>query len=174
MAKNILPPAEELRNILDYDPETGIFLWKVSRQGTSGIGSVAGRNLNGYRHIKISGIRYSAHRLAWKMTTGFDPVNEIDHINGERSDNRIANLREATRSENVRNQGKRTTNTSGHKGVSFNKPTGKWVTKIVIAGKKKHIGYFTDIHEAAASYAAAATASHGEFLNLGTKGNNNV
>lgn len=174
MAINILPPAEELCNILDYDPETGIFLWKVSRRGTSGVGSVAGRIDNSsYRRIKIGGNYYLAHRLAWKMSYGVDPTDEIDHKNGIRLDNRICNLRKATRSENQRNIAKYNNNKSGFKGVSWDKSRRKWIVAIKNNNKQKTLGRFTDINDAAAAYATAATALHGEFLNLGTKENNN-
>lgn len=170
MAIKILPPIDLLRNQLDYDSETGIFVWLVKPYKKTPSGSVAGSTYGqGYRYIGIDGIRYSAHRLAWKMTTGSDPVNNIDHINGDKSDNKIANLREATKSQNQYNQGKHADNTSGHKGVCWDKAHGKWKAQISINGKNKYIGIFTDINDAAAAYAAAAERLHGDFLNLGTK-----
>ena len=174
MAKKALPHLDLLRKFLDYDGATGIFLWLEKPSRRTRAGSVAGStNTLGYRQISIDGLAYLAHRVAWKLETGCDPVNDIDHINGDKSDNRIANLCEITRTQSKWKQGKYANNKSGHKGVSWHKATCKWSAQIGIPGKNRNLGLFTDINDAAAAYATAATALHGKFLNLGTKGNNN-
>src|SRR5712664_3026918 len=96
--------AERLRELLNYDPETGIFRWDVVRRGC-GIGKEAGTSVSaGYRQISIDRRAYSEHRLARLYVHGHWPLDEIDHINGVRDDNRLSNLRQATRSENAQNQ----------------------------------------------------------------------
>ena len=175
MAKKALPQLDLLCKVLDYDPETGSLFWRAKVAKKIRIGDLAGRITNkGYCQIQLIGNCYLAHRIAWKMHTGADPIDQIDHINGCKSDNRIANLREATQSENLYNQQLYRSNTSGHKGVSWHKRIMQWYSYINVNGERKNLGYFPDLNDAVAAYAAAATVLHGEFLNLGTKGNNNV
>lgn len=159
--------AETLRELLDYDPKTGMLAWRVARSGTNGIGSIAGCvNENGYRRICIHGRRFLAHRLAWLYVHGVWPANEIDHINGVRRDNRLANLREATRSENKRNEGANTRNTSGFKGVCWNKRERKWTAEIVVNGKRSFLGLFSTPKAAHVAYCAAAKRLHGKFARV--------
>jgi hypothetical protein len=168
--------AEYVRQILHYDPETGVLRWKERPRehfktygswktwNTRYSGDSAGRvHRTGYVLIAIGNIDYLAHRLAWIWMTGEWPKEHIDHINGDSSDNRFLNLREATRSENMRNTRRPSTNTSGHKGVSLNKTTNKWAAGIKLYRKKLHIGYFDNIEDAAAAYDNAARVLHGEF-----------
>lgn len=118
---------EQLKLILNYDPETGEFNWLVKPRNRASIGGVAGHlRKNGYREISIKGKKYYAHRLAWLYMTGSWPKEHIDHINGNPSDNRFCNLREATRSQNMHNQGVCSNNTSGYKGVCWHKSNQKW------------------------------------------------
>lgn len=160
--------AEEARQLLSYNPETGTFTWRVGRRGTARVGSVAGRpNGRGYFRIRIYGRRYCAHRLAWLLTHEVWPENQIDHINGRRDDNRLCNLRLATRSENTRNAKRRSDNTSGFKGVGFHKAQGKWRARIKIDGRRKDLGRFDTPEEAHAAYCKAAAELHGEFANFG-------
>lgn len=153
---------EKLREILHYDREAGIFTWKVSRGRCARPGVLAGCiNKGGYHKINIGGRKYSTHRLAWLYMTGQWPMGEIDHINCNPLDNRFANLREADRFGNTRNTKKRRDNTSGFKGVGFK--DGRWVARIWIGGKRKHIGYFGSAEDAHIAYVAAADKYHGEF-----------
>lgn len=159
---------EELKDLLDYDPETGIFRWKVYRNQYAKVGDIAG-NLrpDSYRQIKINGKFYLEHRLAWFYIYGEWPENQIDHINGMKTDNRIKNLREADRFDNTRNVKRRKDNSSGYKGVSLS--NGKWMARIwsIIDNKRKrcYLGYFNSPEEAYAAYCKAAKELHGEFAN---------
>ena len=152
-----------LRELLDYDPVTGTFRWRMTRGGIRA-GSVAGGfDDDGYRHIRVNRRRYRAHRLAWYYMHGTWPDGDIDHINGVPSDNRIDNLREASRAENLRNTGTPSTNTSGLKGATWHKASGKWRAQIVHDGQQIHLGLFRcklDAHEA---YKRKAKELHGEF-----------
>ncbi len=118
---------------------------------------------HGYRVIRIDNQLIMAHRLAWLYVHGELPSGEIDHINGDRSDNRLANLRLATRVQNNQNTKTRTDNTSGHKGVCFHKQAGRWMAYINASGKRTYLGLHNSKEEAAQAYAAAAQELHGEF-----------
>lgn len=118
---------------------------------------------DGYRVICMGGRQYYAHRLAWLYMTGEWPIAEVDHINTKRGDDRFANLREATHAQNSRNRSTPCTNTSGVKGVSWHAGAGKWCAFIKVNSRSINLGYFTDIPDAAAAYAAASERLHGEF-----------
>ena len=144
---------ERLKEVLDYNPETGAFMWKATN---SHDGSEAGGyNAAGYVKIKIDQMMYFAHRLAILYTDGYMPEGEVDHINRIKSDNRRKNLREASRQCQVRNCGMRRDNTSGIKGVSWHKPTSKWRAKITVDGQQKFLGHFDSIIKAAYTRYAA-------------------
>jgi len=156
--------AERLRELLDYDPATGIFRWRVSRGGTARAGTVAGSpQSDGYAQIKIDGPNYMAHRLAWLWGTGSWPAALIDHINGDRADNRFVNLREATLYQNQYNSRISSRNTSGHKGICWHEQIGKWQAYLKFGGKQRHLGYFTNIEDAAAAIEEARHIHHGAF-----------
>ena len=112
---------EQVKELFDYDPETGDLVWRVKR-GTHGVaGKIAGGldHHHGYFRIRIDGKLYRTHRIIWLYVYGAWPVNDIDHVNGLRHDNRICNLREATRAENMQNQrNPRVDNKSSYLGVS--------------------------------------------------------
>jgi hypothetical protein len=141
---------EELKEVLDYSPETGVFTRKVSNSPRVKVGDVAGSvdKANGYRYIKINGKRYLAHRLAFLYMTGEFPPEEVDHISHSKDDNRWVNLRVSSHQDNQRNRSINTNNKSGFTGVSWYKSTNKWMVQIKINGKKKHLGYFKDLTEA--------------------------
>lgn len=167
MPKNLIT-AEEARQFLDYNPETGVFTWRVGRSGTARVGSIAGRvDSGGYIQIAIYGRRYQAHRLAWLIIHGVWPEKHIDHINGKPRDNRLCNLRLATQSENLCNTKRRSDNTSGLKGVSWHNASKKWRARIAIYRQTKVLGYFATPEEAHAAYCNAARELHGEFANFG-------
>ena len=146
---------ERLKQLLAYDPETGVFNWRVNRRPTIRIGDVAGCTRDGYAIIKIDQCIYMAHRLAWLYVHGCWPTQDIDHINRVRSDNRLANLRECSRAENCQNTAARFGNTSGHKGVSWVAKRQKWLAQIVIGGKNVNLGRYTTLEDAIAARRAA-------------------
>lgn len=137
--------AEELKKYLDYNPETGIFIWKKVPSNRVKINTEAGWiRADGYRLIKLFKITYPAHHLAWFYIYGKLPEDQIDHINGIPNDNRIVNLREVTNFENGKNQKLRKNNTSGVMGVHYIKPNRKWSAYIDIKYKRKGLGYYDD------------------------------
>ena len=132
----------DLQALLHYDPDTGDFMWARSR-GRCIAGEKAGHHHKaGYRIIRINGKGYMAHRLAWFYATGKMPENEIDHINGDKSDNRFCNLREATRSQNSINRPVMRNNKTGIKNVCFVVSRGKYNAQIKYSGKIKFLGYY--------------------------------
>lgn len=164
--------AEELREILHYDPETGIFVWRA-RENVRGpkviklVGQRAGApNSESYINIKITGRSYKAHRLAWLYITGKWPKQHLDHINRDRADNRFSNLREATEQQNSCNRAKSQNSKSGFKGVSLFR-NGKWQAQIGVKRKKIFLGYFDRAEDAHAAYCEAAKKAFGEFARLG-------
>lgn len=154
---------DRLRELLSYDPETGHFHWSKPRPFCSAGKYAGGLTPYGYVRINVEGRPYQAHRLAWFYVYGRWPLREIDHINGIRSDNRLSNLREATPSQNQANKGMRKDNTSGAKGVTWDKSRGKWLAAIHVNGKRQGLGRYQTIGEAAAAYEAAAEINFGEF-----------
>jgi|DEB0MinimDraft_6_1074348.scaffolds.fasta_scaffold138972_1 uncharacterized protein YeaC (DUF1315 family) len=144
MAKQDLPSIDELRNKLRYDPDTGfLFSRKTKKQVFTNV------HHSGYLKGAIGTRTFTAHRVAMAITLGEWPNGEVDHINGNRSDNRFKNLRVVTKSENQRNAKLRSDNTSGHVGVSKKKD--KWIAKI----KEKQIGTFKTKQQAIAARKAA-------------------
>jgi len=131
----------EAKAFLDYNPYSGLFLWKIRAGARAMIGTEAGHIYNGYRFIKFKGRHYRAHRLAWLIVYGEWPL-EIDHINGIRHDNRMKNLRVVTSQENNRNRTIPSNNTSGVMGVSWNITAKKWKAKIEGNGKQIYLGIF--------------------------------
>lgn len=145
----------KLKELLHHAPLTGVFTWLVPRQGTKGVGSVAGTTVNGYRRINIDGRLILAHRLAWLYVKGYLPENIINHKDRRRNNNQIKNLRETSHQCNARNTGNPSTNTSGVKGVSWHKAGKKWSAQIYIHGKKVHLGLHKDLLEAVCHRLAA-------------------
>ena len=179
--------AEHVRSILDYDPETGVFTWKTRpasmfRDGRKSAeheasiwnakwaGSTAGTLQKGYCRISVHARRHSAHRLAWLLVHGEWPDGDVDHIDGNRLNNRIANLRLATRSQNLANARKSNRNTSGLKGVSWNKKSQRWMAQICADNHRLYLGLFDTPEEAHAAYLAAAHEHFGTFAHGGSHG----
>lgn len=155
---------ERLRELLDYDPETGELTWRVRRGGSVVAGSKAGGlQSNGYVYISIDGRDYLAHRLAWFYTTGLRLKNGVDHINLIKTDNRFENLREATQSQNCANTRRPANNTSGLKGACFDKRRCKWRAVLMVKRKYLHLGYFPSSEDAHDVYMNAARTHFGEF-----------
>lgn len=135
--------------LLDYIESTGVFIWK-NRQKYSKIkiGDIAGtRHHSGYLHVKVDGKKYQLHRLAWYFTHGYLP-EFIDHINHNRADNRIDNLREVSREENAKNHTRRKDNTSGFTGINWSKNDNEWIVRIQSSNKRINIGRFKDLDKA--------------------------
>lgn len=139
---------EYLRQVLNYDPLTGRFEWKVARQGVRAGMKAGSVNSEGYLLIKIDGKSYKAHSLVFMWMYGFKP-NEVDHINHVRTDNRVENLREVIGSENRKNRSLPSTNTSGCAGVHFRKDTNKWTAYINSDSNQCKLGCFDNLFEAA-------------------------
>lgn len=162
----------KLRTLLAYDQKAGVFTWLVARNSRGGKvlpGMIAGTpSGQGYVQIKADGVVYKAHRLAWAFANGSFPEKgmEIDHINGDRSDNRLTNLRLVTRTQNAMNQGVKSNNKSGCKGVSFRKDTQKWHARITVAGKIKLLGNFDTLESAVAARRAAETEFFGSHASV--------
>lgn len=139
------PSKESIRKILSFDQDSGKLFWKV-RTGSSAAGSIAGtKNQFGYRQVSISGKRYFAHRIVWTLFNGDIPEDkEIDHINGERDDNRISNLRLVSRSQNNMNTAVSKRNTSGCKGVCYHSGNRCWYARVFVNRKVVASGSFKD------------------------------
>ncbi len=152
-----------IEDLLTYDPLTGICTWKVTR-GRAIKGEIAGYVCKrGRAKLSIMGHQYYVHRVAFKIMTGNWPKLDIDHVNGNPSDNRWVNLREATDTQNQANAKKRKDNTTGLKGVAFHKATKKWRAQISHNGKDKWLGHRDCPAAAHFLYIIAADKQSGEF-----------
>ena len=173
MAAKPLPSRELVRQLLDYNPATGMLTWrhraeglfKRHRQFLNWNARYSGRPTGyrtafGYLIVRLDPTVFMAHRLIWLLVHG-EPVPEIDHIDGDRANNRIANLRAATRSQNRANSGTSKNNTSGVKGVNAHK--NRFHARIMQDGKAIHLGSFRTIEEAAKARQQAAEQMHGKF-----------
>lgn len=161
----MIPSQERLRELLSYDPESGELRWLQSR-GRAPVGSIAGHvGSGGYCRVKIDGSVHLAHRLIWLYQTGEWPEGELDHADRNGSNNRWANIRRATRSQNGANREVHSNNKLGLKGVFRTKQDrpSPFMAKIQVAGAQKCLGYFATAEEASAAYQAAAAALYGEF-----------
>jgi hypothetical protein len=153
----------ELKELLNYNQDTGIFTWKIPTRKIK-VGDNAGYiNEAGYVRLTISHKKYFAHRLAWLYVYGNFSKDTIDHINGNKSDNRISNLREATFVENKQNSKKSTKNTSGSKNVVWNKNCKKWQVQISLNRKLKYIGVFDNLEFASFVADEVRDIYHKEF-----------
>lgn len=158
--------ADEARAILTYDAETGVLTWARRRRKIV-VGQRAGSlNPNGYRTIRIDGKCYKEHRVIWLMVHGEWPKCHIDHVNGITHDNRLCNLREASRSQNLANSCRRRDNTSGFKGVASSPIKGKWMAYINKDGVRFYLGSYPTRESAHAAYRLKATELFGRFARI--------
>lgn len=162
--KRKLPPIEILRQLVDYDPKTGTAVWKYRAREffksdsyqarwnarNAGQPAFAGNITGGYLRGKIFGIQYAAHRVIYALHHGKEPDGEIDHINHDRQDNRIGNLRVVSAIENMRNQKRFKNNKSGVVGVCWNSSKNKWLASIGTGGRLTFLGNYADKDEAIA------------------------
>lgn len=157
-----------LKSILHYNPETGVFTWLKRLSMNTKVMGVAGTiNTDGYARVVISGRAHPAHRLAWLYIYNHFPKTQIDHINLNKSDNSINNLRLASASNNQRNKGLMKSNKSGYKNVSWCTRAKKWKVGLKVNRKSIHFGYFSDIQDANTAAINARNLMHGEFSNHG-------
>lgn len=153
--------AERLREMLDYDPETGVFRWRLSR-GRARAGAVAGLvNRLGYVQIRIDRVCYLAHRLAWLWMTAAWPVAEIDHRDLRRANNSWLNLRAADPAQQRQNAPRPRSNSSGYKGVRVDRA--RFRAQIGYGYRMIGLGSFATAEEAHRAYCAAAAKLYGEF-----------
>lgn len=156
---------DELRALLEYSPETGEFTWLVSTSRARRGYGAGSKRFDGRSVISINGRRYMAHRLAWLWMTGRWPDAEIDHINRDPTDNRWANLRQATRGQNAINVDYTLRKRDLPRGVHRASDSRCLFTAVIsINGRNKHLGRFSTVEEASAAYLEAAAKRHGEFL----------
>ena len=166
MRNKPLPPLEELKEFLDYNPETGIFTWIKKPNKTIRVGQVAGTmSAKGYIVVTFKGIKYLANRLAYYMYHGVDPLEKmVDHKNDPKTNNKIDNLRLASNAQNQMNRvNLNRNNTSGVIGVYWDKANKKWRAIIMINGKTKHLGYFINKEEAIKVRKEAEIKYFGDF-----------
>lgn len=179
MSKRILPTPDELRQLLRYEPETGKLFWKERPENmfatprAFGIWNTRFANReaftavdDGYKQGTIFHKRYRAHRVAWAVHHGEWPKSQIDHINRDRSDNRIKNLRIATNAQNQWNITVRRKSGVGLKGVVKGTRGKGWYARISVNGVRMSLGYFVTPELAHAAYCEAAKKFHGEFARL--------
>jgi hypothetical protein len=161
----------KLKELLHYNPDTGVFTWLVNKGSRAPAGSEAGNihqdGRTSYRLIMIDGASHKAHRLAWLYVHGEFPKNDIGHEDHDGLHNWISNLRDVTNSENNKNKSLSCNNTSGVVGVSLHKGTGKWRAQISTESGRKHLGYFTN-KEDAIEAAKAARVKYGYHENHGS------
>jgi len=150
-----------LRELLSYDPATGVLTWKVNRGGRKA-GDITGCSMGPKKYLLVGVDRqlFLAHRVAWALQYGVWPDHDIDHVNGDRTDNRLSNLRVATRSENMQNARPGRHNTSGTRGVHWRAHAQKWCVVLYAHKQRHHIGYFDTLNEAADACARAKGRLH--------------
>jgi hypothetical protein len=151
-----------LQEFVSYDPNTGFFTRVVGNNRNTHAGDVAGTvHRTGYVYLMIDRKTYAAHRLAWFYMFGAWPANDIDHINGNKSDNRLANLRDLPTKLNCQNErSARKNNPTGLMGVQFRKGRQKWTATVRVEGKSYRLGSFSTAEEAHAAYIDGKRALH--------------
>jgi hypothetical protein len=157
---------EKLKELLEYNPDTGVFIRKIRSGKNVKIGDVAGCLTNhGYISIRLFNRPFYVHRLVWLYIHGIWPEHDIDHINGIRKDNRLINLREAARFQNMQNVYRaRSNNISGYLGVSYDRVGRNYYAQITLNGVVKHLGHFKTAEEASERYLSEKVKLH-EYYN---------
>lgn len=156
-----------LNHLFEYDKETGNLIWKTRPTNSVKAGEIAGSETEkGYIRIAINHKKYRAHRLVFLMHKGYLPKT-LDHINGDRKDNRIENLRPATLAQNAQNRDISSRNKSGYKGVCWDKQTKKWKAEIETSGERVRLGYYNTPEEADKVVRKAREELHGDFAHHG-------
>lgn len=166
MNKEEFLPIEVARFLLEYDADAGVLRWRVPVGGRTRAGSIAGcrtSHSKGYPVVSLFGRTYVAHRLAWFIYYGKWPMRQLDHVDNDPANFKIANLREVDDSQNRMNTSRYRNNTSGYKGVYFNKRDRKWAASICARGKSTFLGYFDTPEAASEAYRAAAPLIHGDY-----------
>lgn len=177
--KQDMPSLELLRTLIAYDCETGNLTWIGPEYGSGNVRRLCGKKQgtphhSGYLYVRL-GERYFgkrsilAHRMAWALHYGEWPRDDIDHVNGDKSDNRIANLRAATRRQNKYNSKRRRDNTTGFKGVGRASKANRskpFCAQIMVKGKRYNLGFYATAEEAHEAYGLAARKLHGEFARV--------
>jgi len=157
---------EKVKHLFDYH-KSGSLVRKIYTSSNARVGSFVGcEGAEGYKLVRVDGKLYRVHRLIFLWHHGFLP-EYVDHIDTDVINNKIENLRRCSKSQNSCNGKMRINNTSGIKGVSWNKEKSKWMAKLCHKRKQMHIGYFSSIHEAEKAVRAARKKLHGEFANDG-------
>ena len=156
----------KLKGELNYNPETGSLWWKKSCSGRKMDKPAGTIRKDGYTQVRFKGKSYYAHVVIFMIMEGYRP-RQVDHINGDRSDNRWCNLREACPRTNGYNSRVAKDNNSGYKGVDFRKDSGKWRARISTTFGRLEVGYFDSPEEAHKAYKEAADKYHGDFKNYG-------
>lgn len=175
MADTDLPSIDYLRQRLRYEPETGKLYWRDDpamdrrwRGRYANTEAFTANNGNGYRMGRVDCRGLLAHRVAWAIVNGAWPEGQIDHLDHDRTNNRMENLRVVAHQENHRNTTRRKNNTSGAMGVSWYKAGAKWTAYIMVDGCKEHLGYFDEFDDAIAAR-KAAEARYGFHANHGVE-----
>jgi len=157
----------EAMELFRYDEADGCLYWLKDRKSVAKAGSKVGCvHHTGYLKTKVKGKNLLVHRLIWFLVHGEWPSDKLDHINGDKRDNRINNLREATQSQNRCNSKLQKNNTSGYKGVSYNKVSGKYMAGIQVNKKPIYLGLYDTPEQAYQAYCDAAKEHHGEYARL--------
>jgi hypothetical protein len=157
----------DLRDYMSYNPETGQLFWIKKTHGVDRVGREVGSMHNaGYKQTRFDKKMYLCHHIAWYLYYGKWPVSELDHKDGDRLNNRIGNLREATRQQNQQNRVSREGSTSKYKGVNWDRHRNKWATYIKYDGKVHNLGRFDLEEEAAMKYNEYALKYFGEYARL--------
>ena len=165
MKPHKLPETSRLRELFTYDKKRGVLKWKKQRAYTVPVGADAGHlDHTGYMHVTIDRGHFLNHRIIWKWHTGKEPAGNIDHINRDKADNRIENLRDVPHFVNMGNYPKPRNNTSGFLGVSKSK--NKWVAQIRTNNKNRTIGLFNTPQEAGLAYQKARKERETIYANM--------
>ena len=168
MAKPNLTQAR-VRELLAYDPATGLFTWKKTTTNRVRVGAIAGHlRFDGYIAIRIDRVAYLAHRIVFVYLYDRMPADEVDHINGKRTDNRQINIRECDRTTNMMNAAKGSANKSGVVGVCWNRAEERWQAQIKVNRVAIHLGLFDDFGDAVMAR-KAAESEHGFHANHGRR-----